>query len=398
MFVSSRSLRNGSAMPLAVLVIVIACVIGVGLLGMGSGKRLISVRVNTRLLARAAADAGIEKALYGMNEMLKVKPWDSSLLPSVTDEDLPHSGAAYDYQVTGTIGSGYSIQSTGARNSAVKTVTCDLELKGIFDYALLTKYGMVLANGSTVDWINFGADDDLLKIGTQDTTAGALELKNDSVINGDVVCGAGGDPSIVVKDQGADITGDIYSTPMEQELPSVSVPTWLAAPPAQDDIKNSDTLYASDSGKYEAITLKNSEVLTISGDVTLYIAGDITLGNGAGIEINPNSSLTLYIGGDLEGKNSSGFNNLTKDSTKLKMYALDTCEDIEFKNNSDFYGALYAPDADIILHNTSDMHGSIIGETYDQKNSGTFYYDAALREVSMDDEAVRFVIRNWSES
>ncbi len=396
MFVSSRSLRNGSAMPLAVLVIAIACVIGVGLLGMGSGKRLMSVRVNTRLLARAAADAGIEKALYEMNEMLKVKPWNSSVLPSVTGEDLPHSGAAYDYQVTGTIGSGYSMQSTGACNSAVKTVTCDLELKGIFDYALLTKYGMVLANGSTVDWINFSADDDLLKIGTQDTTAGALELKNDSVINGDVVCGAGGDPSIVVKDQGADITGDIYSTPMEQELPSISVPTWLASLLSKGDIEEPDTI--TTSSKYDSINLKNGEVLTISGPVTLYIAGDITLGNEAGIKINPNSSLTLYIGGDLEGKNSSGFNNLTEDSTKLKMYALDTCDDIEFKNNSDFYGALYAPDADIILHNTSDMYGSIIGETYDQKNSGTFYYDAALREVSTDDEAVRFVIRNWSES
>lgn len=396
MFVSSRSLRNGSAMPLAVFVIVIACVIGVGLLGMGTGKRLMSVRANARLLARAAADAGIEKALYEMNEMLKVKPWDSSVLPSVTGEDLPHSGAVYDYQVTGTIGSGYSIQSTGVRNSAVKTVTCDLELKSIFDYALLTKYDMVLANGSTVDWINFGADDDLLKIGTQDTTAGALELKNNSVINGDVVCGAGGDPSIVVKDQGADITGDIYSTPMEQELPSISVPIWLVSLPSQGDIEEPDTI--TSSGKYDSINLKNSEVLTISGPVTLYITGDITLGNGAGIEINPNSSLTLYIGGDLEGKNSSGFNNLTEDSTKLKMYALDICEDIEFKNNSDFYGALYGPNADIILHNTSDVYGSIVGQRYDQKNSGTFYYDAALREVSTDDEAVRFVIRNWSES
>ena len=383
-------------MPLAVLVIVIACVIGMGLLGMGSGKRLMSVRTNTRLLARAAADAGIEKALYEMNESLKVKPWDSSVLPSVTGEDLPHSGAVYDYQVTGTIGSGYSMQSTGVCSSAVKTVTCDLELKGVFDYALLTKYGMILANGSTVDWVNFGADDDLLKIGTQDTTAGALELKNDSVINGDVVCGAGGDPSIVVKDQGANITGDIYSTPMEQELPSVSVPTWLALLPSQGDIEDPNTI--TTSGKYDSINLGNSEVLTISGPVTLYITDDIILGNGAAIEINPNSSLTLYIGGDLEGKNSSGFNNLTEDSTTLKIYALDTCDDIEFKNNSDFYGALYSPDSDIILHNTSDMYGSIIGETYDQRNSGTFYYDAALREVSTDDEAVRFVIRNWSES
>jgi len=31
------------------------------------------------------------------------------------------------------------------------------------------------------------------------------------------------------------------------------------------------------------------------------------------------------------------------------------------------------------------------------KNSGAFMYDASLRNVEIDDEAVRFVVTNWHD-
>ena len=98
------------------------------------------------------------------------------------------------------------------------------------------------------------------------------------------------------------------------------------------------------------------------------------------MQIDNDASLTLYLGGDFEGKNSSTVNNLTKEVKKLRIYCLDSCENMIFKNGSDFYGVIYAPNAEVIM-----------------KNSGTFNYDASLRNASVNDEAVHFVVTNWQE-
>jgi hypothetical protein len=165
--------------------------------------------------------------------------------------------------------------------------------------------------------------------------------------------------------------------------------------PSGGDIINNTTIISS--GKYSSIDLGNSETVIISGHVTLYITGDITLGNSAELQIEPDASLTLYLGGDFEGKNSSAVNNETEDPGSLQIYGLESCETIIFKNSSDLYGVIYAPDADVIMNNSADIYGAVVAETFDMKNSGSFMYDASLRDVSANEELVRFKINRWHE-
>jgi hypothetical protein len=68
-----------------------------------------------------------------------------------------------------------------------------------------------------------------------------------------------------------------------------------------------------------------------------------------------------------------------------------------FKNSSDFYGVIYAPNAEIIMDNSANLYGAIVAKDFEQRNSGTFNYDASLRDASVNDEAVRFVVTNWTE-
>ncbi len=68
-----------------------------------------------------------------------------------------------------------------------------------------------------------------------------------------------------------------------------------------------------------------------------------------------------------------------------------------FKNSTDLYGAIYAPNADVIMNNTADVYGAVVSKSFDMKNSSTFLYDASLRDSSVDDEAVYFKITNWHE-
>ena len=387
--------KRGSAIPLAMLVVVLLISMGMGLLNLGLHSRIISTRTTSDIAARCAADAGLTKALFEMNEQLKVKPWNDSTLPLETQISLPNCDAVYSYSVTIDSGS-YTLQATGTSAQSQRTVSCTLQLQGPFEAAIFTDGFINLNNSAEVDWYNYDSDDANMKVGTNSTAVGSVRLASSAIIKGDVAVGVGGDPDTAIELQGsATIEGNSTALIEEVELPPITVPEAIDSMPSSGIINNDITI--SDSGKYSSINLGNSETVIISGDVTLYVIGDITLGNSAELQVEENSSLTLYLGGDFEGKNSSSVNNLTEDAKNLQIYGMDSCEDIRFKNSSDLFGTIYAPNADVIMDNSANVYGAVVSKSFDMKNSGIFMYDASLRDSSVDDEAVHFKITNWHE-
>ena len=390
-----NSKRRGSAIPLVMVVVMILLAMGVGLLDLGMKGRLYSIRTASDISARCAADAGMTMALYEMNEKLKVRPWNDSSLPEATDQSLPYCNAVFSYTVTGNPSDGYTIESTGTSGNAERKVVCVLKPQGPFEFAVFAEDGAELKSSALVDWFNFGADDENLKVGTNSIASGAFSFKNSSTINGDVVVGVGGNPDVVIDDFGATITGDTSALREENMLPPIAVPQWLDSLPSSGSIQNNTTV--TNSAKYSDINLKNSKTLLIDADVTLYVMGEIILGNSAEIEIENDASLILYLGGDFEGKNSSTINNLTQEAKKLQIYCLDSCENMVFKNSSDFYGVVYAPNANVIMNNSANLYGAVVAKTFQQMNSTALNYDASLRDANVNDEAVHFVITNWHE-
>ena len=390
-----KSKRRGSAIPLAMVAVMILLAMGVGLLSLGSNSRMYSIRVASDIAARCAADTGLTTALFEMNEKLKVKPWNDSSLPEATNESLPYCDAVFSYTVTGNPSTGYTIESIGTSGIAERKVVCILKPQGPFEFAVFAEEGAELKNSALVDWYNYDIDDEILKFGTNSIASGAFTFRNSATINGDVVVGVGGNPDLVIDDFGATITGETRALTERNTLLPIAVPQWLESLPSSGTIQNNTTI--TNSAKYNSINLENSKTLLIDGDVSLYVIGEIILSNSAEIQIDNDASLILYLGGDFEGKNSSTINNLTQETKKLQIYCLDSCENILFKNSSDFYGVLYAPDADVIMYNSANIYGAIVAKDFEQKNSGTFNYDASLRDASVNDEAVRFVVTNWYE-
>ena len=390
-----KSKRNGSALPLAVVAVMILLAMGVGMLTLGMGSRIYSIRSASDITARCAVDSGLTMALFAMNEKLKVRPWNDSTLPEATNESLPNCDAVFSYTVTGDPSTGYTVESIGTSGHAERKVSCILKPRGPFEFAVFGDEGVDLKNSAVVDWYNYDTDDEILKVGTNSIASGALSFKNSSTINGDVAVGVGGDPDLVIDDFGATITGESCVMTEKNELQSITVPEWLESLPSSETITNDSTI--TNSARYSSINLKSNNTLLIDGDVTLYVTGEIILGNSAEVQIGNDSSLILYIGGDFEGKNSSTINNLTQDTKKLQIYCLDSCENMQFKNGSDFYGVIYAPNADILMNNSANLYGSVVAKGFNQMNSSTFNYDASLRDASVNDEAVRFVVTNWHE-
>ena len=399
--------RRGAVLPLAVLIVVLMMIIGLSVTGLGMHSRLFSIRSELRITARCAADSGLNDAIYEMNKKLKIIPWSNSTLPAKSDVPLGDTGAFFEYAVSES-NNIYSVQSTGHANNSIRTIDSTLRLYSPFDYAMLMRGNIELKNTAKVDWINYQADDWPARIGTLSTLTSAIMLKSGSIINGDAMVGVGGNPDTVITSKsGVTITGGTYPLTYEPELPPVVVPDYdlsgnpVKLAPEQDPINSTRTI--SSSGKYKKLDLGHSEILTIEEPVTLYITDVVAMDSNSQIivggpgDIDNDASLTLYVTNNFTAGNSQGFNNLTKDARRLKMLCLPTCTQILLKNASNFYGAIYAPNADITLDNGADVYGSIVGNTFILKNSGTFFYDANLRDRTVYDELVRFTIHRWSE-
>ena len=398
-----HSKRRGSAFALVLVVVVILLVIGAGLLGLSLHGRKLAIRTASDIAARCAADAAMTKVVFEMNEKLKVKPWDDSTLPQVTNASLANCDATFNYTVTGNINSGYSIECIGNSGLAERKVNSYLQLQGPFEHPLFVRETMVLKGGTLVDGYNSldPTDTDVVvHIGTSSILPNSIVLNLGVTVDGDVLVGVGGDVENVIQDQGATI-GDMYAMNVTVVFPEITVPVLTDKGTGIDVHGTTLTMGPVDSGEYDGIELKRADnpgMLEINGgDVVLHVTGGIKLGQDCEIVVNEGSSLVLYLDGNLEAGNQAGINNKNS-PVKFKLYGTGGEEQqLNLKANGDFFGAVYAPNADVIVNAGGDIYGSVMSSSFELKSGGNFYYDEALRDASMDEGAVRFVVQQWRE-
>jgi hypothetical protein len=395
--------NRGFALATMMCTVVILFIIGMGVLSVGLQSRGFAVRSSSDIVARCAADAGVTKAVFEMNEKLKVIPWDGSSLPEVTGETLPNSNAVYSYAVSGDLTNGYNVKSKGQYGLRGKTIGCSLALVGPFERAILAQNNVVLKAGMVIDGYNSSDpwDNNIdVQVGTTSVLPDSIVLNMGVVVKGNVAVGVGGNVGTVIKDLGAS-TYRKYSMLKEVELPPVTVPELVDT---GSDIKVQGAtliLGPADNGQYGEIELKkaaNPGILQVNGgDVILYIKGDISLGQNCEIIIKDGSTLALYLEGDMKADNSAGFNNEGVPSS-FKLFGTNTEEQsIILRAKSESLGAIYAPNADVTIMADSDIYGSVTANNVLMMALGNFYYDKALRTVTTDDDAVQFVINQWHE-
>ena len=395
-----QSNRNGFAMALVIVTLIILFITGIGLLSLGMHSRNFAVQTCAGIAARSAADAGLTKALVEMNDKLKIKPWDDSSLPYTINEPLPDSDAVFSYKVTGDRINGYTIFSVGKYGQVEKQVSCDLTLEGPFDTAIYGSDLISLKAGTTIDGYNYTKPGECLKIGTNSILPSKVIARSEVTIKGDVFCGPGGDPDTVIDTKlEAVITGETYALDEAFEMPPVELPNYLQTLPSIGEISSSMIL--TGPTRCEGVSLMN-RMLIINGPVDLYCNGDFNLDVLSRVVIvdatlNPHAYLNLYLDGNFTAKNSSSVNNDTKDPRKLKVYGLDKCKSFQFLINSAFYGAIYAPDAEVALQYEVEIYGAILGKILTQQVAADFHYDASLKQGCVSDEMVTFVIKQWFE-
>ncbi len=409
-----QSKRRGSALPLVVTAMLILLAVGVGLLGLGFSGRVYSHRTASDIAARCAADAGLAMALFEMNQKLQVKPFKEGTLPLATNVNLPYSDQVCNYNVTGNLAGGYTIESTGTCAGATRTVRATIGLQSAFNHAILTKQTLTLKSGTVVDGYNSldMSDTDIdIGIGSQSAADSSVILNMGSTVKGDVF--VAGNQDSAIKDLGATVTGDKYvSAP--QPLPRVTAPA-LPEMGAISAVGKTVTLTPANSGTYSSIDLLQLEakvkgvtttapaVLVVEGgDVVLHVTGDIQLGNSCEIVVKDGATLTVYTDGNIHCRNGSGINteNPPEKADTLQIYATgQPGQFLDIKAKSNFTGMIYAPDADVVLYAKGNAYGSIVADSFNYMAGGNFYYDEALQKKNtVEDEGVQFMVTRWSES
>lgn len=387
--------HRGTTLVAVTTIGVIVGLLAAAMVQLGYHARMLAVRNVQGISARAAADAGMAEAVFKMQKKLITEAgWDNSTLPTPAGTSLDDlTSATYTFTITGDIGTGWLIDATGTCGGQSRSTHTQLDI-GSYWEGIGVENEVDVKLGTTFGVINgIGSD---MTIRSNSTIADTLKFKAFVTVPGDVICGPGGDPETVIDVKASTvIQGEVYAASEELEFPPVAPPAGTAY--VGTPITSTTTI-AGGSWQYDEINLGNSAVLTITAPTVLYVTGQTILGNSSEVVVEPGGSLALYLGSDLINNNSTGFFNGTNDSTKLKIYGLPTCTEIDLKAKSDLFAAVYAPSADIDLYNSGDFYGAITADSFEMKNSGNFYFDVSLMTTTIEDPAAVFTVGRWWEN
>jgi Tfp pilus assembly protein PilX len=400
--------RRGATLVLVTVIGVILGILGLSMINLGYDARLLAVRDVQKVQARCAADAGLWEAYTRMQQKLIRAHQDLTAWTGPIDPDsgtLPATNADYNYHVDAHTGY-WEIVSTGTCGTATKTVHGILDLdsyaEGIGVEDFIDAY-----NGTYFGFVGPGSIWDM-KIRSNTTEDNAMLFMAWVQVDGDVFCGPGGLPEDVIDTKNTTrITGQCGASPSRMIWPDVTAPADCVAYTGPDLDHTMDLPY----GRYvwDNLTIEKESVtdtvITIlphpydpNEPTVIYVTDTLSLQQGTEIHVAAGAKLEVYIGVELNAGEDTGFSNDNTLAETLKIFGLPTCDTIILKTKSATYAVVYAPDADVSMNNSGDIYGSITANSFSIKQSGNFYFDTNLKNVTIDDILARFIISRWWES
>ncbi len=390
--------RRGATLVLVTSIGVIVGILAMAMIQLGYHARVLAIRNVQRISSRCAADAGMVDAIFKMQKKLIDEVyWDNSNLPSASNValDPDRANPTFSYIITGGPSS-YLVTSTGTCGvpGMDRTVYSRLRV-GSYWEGIGVKQTVDIKLGTSFGVVGPGIPADMI-IRSNSTAADSMIFKAFVTVPGDILCGPGGDPEIVIDTKATTtVLGEMYAAKEELIFPDVLPPDNMTY---MGSLTNSLILDADVRYQYDTINIPNNGKLQINHKAVVYVTGKMTLNQASEVIVNGGGRLELYLGTALEDKNSTGFSNLNSDdASALKIYGLPTCTFIDLKAKATLAAAVYAPNAVVNLYNSGDFIGSITAYSFDMKNAGNFYFDTRLLSGNINDPAAVFVVGRWWE-
>lgn len=129
------------------------------------------------------------------------------------------------------------------------------------------------------------------------------------------------------------------------------------------------------SGRYYVKELASVGALaiTIEGSTQLYIDGDLEMAGSIRFVLAPSATLDLFVAGNVRGAGSSALGEgASPESFRLFVGG----EHVKMAGSQDFRGLVYAPNAEVDLAGSTDIHGSLFARSLDHAGSLDITYAA----------------------
>lgn len=186
---------------------------------------------------------------------------------------------------------------------------------------------------------------------------------------------------------GSIVVGDTTSTATPQILYPI--------PPS--DIANAQANNTSPAGVSGDFIFKSPDYLVVKTDVTLqsgvYYFTGLEVKSNANLIIAPGAQVTIYLTGKLA---LSGAGTMNADGAPANLVINSTGTKVGFANNSEFRGALYAPNAKFLNQDNNQVYGAITAKEVHVKNGTCVHYDRALSNLKTG-PIIAYSVGGWRQ-
>ncbi len=326
-------------------------------------ENTLSTRSRSQYVALHLAEAAVDRAAINLRT-----PTD--LTDDVTSGTLPTGSFSINTPPTSVATNIWKITAHGTAGSDTVNVEGVFRLtpQSIFQWAMFGDERITVSGNATTDsydsslgvygGANSGHDGD---VGTNATTAGGVTVSGSIFVDGQIAVGPGvANPTTVVTGYDPSfITGTpkVVSMGTPVSMPSVTVPAGLTC---NDYTVNGNTTTTLAPGTYcyHDLKLSGNSTLTSTGVVTIYLTGSLTAsGNSTFGVINDPTKVTLLMTSNADATIDQG----------------------SVTGNSNFYGAIYGPDADFNITGNAEIFGSIIAQRVTMSGNAYIHYDESLK-------------------
>lgn len=414
-------------------VLVITLTVGM-LIGLVLASYLILIRHQSTMAARslawnnalAAAEAGVEESLAQLNSGIVnlTNQWNANGWQFAGDGYQPPVGRALNnggYDVMFSATPCPTIYSTGY----VRIPALNVTVKRILEVQT-TNPPVFGAAVTALDSINLRGND--LNTDSYNSTVAPYNRKR-SGSNGDVVSANGimhpggvtiyghllTGPSAIngVRSlarhgyvgyrlgSGHGIQTNYYAAEFNAELPPAGLPPdagakWTEPKPEETEKPVEGVDYAYVFGNSADVWINGlTKPVYVGRDakVNLWIKGEVNLSGYQAFEIKSGGKLTIYMQGSTFDMGGTGVIVDDRDPQSFTYFGLPLNTSIRL-GGSEFFGAIYAPQADLRLEGSGNVYGACVTKSVTTDGNYSFHYDEALAGANLSRE---LIVTSWRE-
>lgn len=240
----------------------------------------------------------------------------------------------------------------------------------LFDYALFSDGRIELSTDSRIDsWPASLPSTVPFQVGTNGIASGLVDLSTNSQIDGPLMVGPGGGPSVVDASTGSSVSGPI--TPLLAPKTFTTFTPPVVTGPLQSVNLSTGDSQALAPGNYNSLDASTGSTVTLTSG-QYFFRGGIELSTGSRILVqNPSGPVIILVQGGVDLSTSS----INPSGQPSGLQILMLSGRVELSTNSRIRGGIYGPNSTADLSTDSRVIGSVVARRASLSTGSEILFD-----------------------